>query len=49
LQKTLQIAGTPVFPAAIEGETNMWHKPTMREICVGAEINSYISAGTKSS
>jgi len=23
----------------------MWHKPKMIEICTGAEINSYISAG----
>ncbi|WP_408840924.1 pyrroloquinoline quinone precursor peptide PqqA [Acidocella sp.] len=22
----------------------MWHKPVMTEICIGAEINSYISA-----
>jgi len=28
-----------------EGGTNMWHKPKMIEICTGAEINSYISAG----
>jgi len=23
----------------------MWHKPKMIEICTGAEINSYMSAG----
>ncbi|NNM57357.1 MAG: pyrroloquinoline quinone precursor peptide PqqA [Acidocella sp.] len=25
----------------------MWRKPVITEICVGAEINSYISAGKK--
>jgi len=25
----------------------MWRKPVIAEICVGAEINSYISAGKK--
>jgi len=25
----------------------MWRKPVIIEICVGAEINSYISAGKK--
>jgi len=25
-------------------EHNMWHKPVMTEICIGAEINSYVSA-----
>ncbi|OYV28994.1 MAG: coenzyme PQQ precursor peptide PqqA [Acidocella sp. 20-61-6] len=25
----------------------MWRKPIITEICVGAEINSYISAGKK--
>jgi coenzyme PQQ precursor peptide PqqA len=28
-------------------EYNMWRKPTMTEICTGAEINSYISAAKK--
>jgi coenzyme PQQ precursor peptide PqqA len=30
-----------------EGVINMWRKPTMTEICTGAEINSYISAAKK--
>jgi len=25
----------------------MWHKPVITEICVGAEINSYVSAVKK--
>jgi coenzyme PQQ precursor peptide PqqA len=28
-------------------EGNMWRKPVIIEICVGAEINSYISARGK--
>jgi len=30
-----------------EGGIDMWRKPTMTEICTGAEINSYISAAKK--
>jgi coenzyme PQQ precursor peptide PqqA len=30
-----------------EEEQTMWRKPTMIEICTGAEINSYISAAKK--
>jgi coenzyme PQQ precursor peptide PqqA len=29
------------------GEGIMWHKPKITEICVGAEINSYVSAARK--
>jgi len=25
----------------------MWHKPVIKQICVGAEINSYVSAVRK--
>jgi coenzyme PQQ precursor peptide PqqA len=28
-------------------EGNMWRKPVIIEICLGAEINSYSSAGKK--
>jgi len=28
-------------------EEVMWHKPKLTEICVGAEINSYVSAARK--
>jgi coenzyme PQQ precursor peptide PqqA len=28
-------------------EVDMWRKPVITEICVGAEINSYISARGK--
>ncbi|WP_408841669.1 pyrroloquinoline quinone precursor peptide PqqA [Acidocella sp.] len=27
-----------------KGTITMWHKPVMTEICIGAEINSYVSA-----
>jgi coenzyme PQQ precursor peptide PqqA len=30
-----------------EGGRPMWHKPVITEICVGAEINSYVSAAKK--
>lgn len=26
-------------------DNTMWRKPVITEICVGAEINSYVSAG----
>ncbi|EKM98941.1 hypothetical protein MXAZACID_12982 [Acidocella sp. MX-AZ02] len=25
----------------------MWRKPTVKQICIGAEINSYVSATRK--
>ncbi|WP_139284795.1 pyrroloquinoline quinone precursor peptide PqqA [Acidocella aminolytica] len=25
----------------------MWRKPSIKQICIGAEINSYVSAGRK--
>ncbi|MGE4480397.1 pyrroloquinoline quinone precursor peptide PqqA [Acidocella sp.] len=25
----------------------MWHKPVIKQICIGAEINSYVSAVRK--
>jgi coenzyme PQQ precursor peptide PqqA len=28
----------------LEGEITMWRKPVITEICLGAEINSYVSA-----
>jgi len=30
-----------------KGDIKMWRKPTITEICTGAEINSYISAAKK--
>jgi coenzyme PQQ precursor peptide PqqA len=33
------------LPLTMKEEQNMWRKPKMIEICTGAEINSYISAG----
>ncbi|OYV34559.1 MAG: coenzyme PQQ precursor peptide PqqA [Rhodospirillales bacterium 20-64-7] len=44
-----RIRAPPEFEGrtTIQGEPNMWHKPTVTEICVGTEINSYVSAARK--
>ncbi|WP_083878757.1 pyrroloquinoline quinone precursor peptide PqqA [Acidocella sp. MX-AZ02] len=31
----------------IKEEWTMWRKPTVKQICIGAEINSYVSATRK--
>jgi coenzyme PQQ precursor peptide PqqA len=44
---TPQIAGGNWAAGANQRRETMWHKPVMTEICVGAEINSYVSAARK--
>jgi coenzyme PQQ precursor peptide PqqA len=45
--KCLQIdRGRP--PAGLQSRgRKMWHKPVIKQICLGAEINSYVSAARK--
>ncbi len=38
---------TPQEKGNMEKGKIMWRKPKMTEICIGAEINSYVSAARK--